>query len=109
MDFDWLQMVKAGIALVRGPALPATVVGWSAVVAIALVSTVAAITWFFAGLKRIGPTQASTLSTVVPAVTVALAALILDERIALTQLVGGALSLVTVVLLARASPPPAAT
>jgi drug/metabolite transporter (DMT)-like permease len=66
------------------------------------VSTVAAITWFFAGLKRVGPTRASTLSTVEPAVTVALAALMLDERIALVQLAGGALILAAVVLLARA-------
>jgi len=94
----------AAIALVRGPALPATAVGWSAIVAIALVSTVAAITWFFAGLKRIGPTQASTLSTVEPAVTVALAAIVLDERIAAIQLAGGALICAAVVLLARAGP-----
>ena len=91
----------AALALVRGPALPAGATGWIAAVAIALVSTVAAITWFFAGLKRVGPTSASTLSTVEPAVTVALAALVLDERIAAVQLAGGALILAAVVLLAR--------
>ena len=63
---------------------------------------VAAITWFFAGLKRIGPTRASTLSTVEPAVTVALAAIFLGERIAPMQMAGGALILAAVVLLARA-------
>ena len=90
------------LALFRGPALPAGATGWAAAVAIALVSTVAAITLFFAGLSRIGPTRASTLSTVEPAVTVALAALVLDERIAAVQLAGGALILAAVVLLARA-------
>jgi len=90
------------LALVRGPALPASATGWTAAFAIALVSTVAAITWFFAGLRRVGPTQASTLSTAEPAVTVALAALVLDERIALVQIAGGALILAAVVLLARA-------
>jgi drug/metabolite transporter (DMT)-like permease len=94
----------ATLALVRGPSLPATAGGWSAVVAIALVSTVAAIPWLFAGLKRIGPTRASTLSTVEPAVTVALAAIVLDERIAAIQLAGGALICGAVVLLARAGP-----
>ena len=89
------------LALVRGPAWPASATGWTAAAAIALVSTVAAITWFFAGLKRVGPTRASTLSTVEPAVTVTLAALILDERIALVQLAGGALILAAVVMLAR--------
>ena len=55
----------------------------------------------FAGLRRIGPTRASTLSTIEPVVTVALAALVLDERIASIQLGGGALILVAAVLLAR--------
>ena len=91
------------LALARGPALPASAGGWAAVAAIALLSTVAAITWFFAGLKRIGPTRASTLSTVEPAVTVALAAIVLDERIAAVQLLGGALILAAVVLLARSA------
>ena len=64
--------------------------------------TFTAITWYFAGLTRIGPTRASTLSTVEPAVTVALAAIFLGERIAPMQMAGGALILAAVVLLARA-------
>ena len=95
----------AALALARGPAFPASAVGWSAVLAIALVSTLAAITWFFAGLKRIGPTRASTLSTVEPAVTVALAAILLGERISAMQMAGGALILAAVVLLARPGAP----
>jgi len=71
------------------------------------VSTLAAITWFFAGLKRIGPTRASTLSTVEPAVTVALAAIFLGERISAVQMAGGALILAAVVLLARPGAPDA--
>jgi drug/metabolite transporter (DMT)-like permease len=92
----------ATLALWRGPSWPASATGWMAAGAIALVSTVAAITWFFAGLRRIGPTRASTLSTVEPAVTVALAAIVLDERIAPVQLAGGALILAAVILLSRA-------
>jgi drug/metabolite transporter (DMT)-like permease len=98
----------ATLALARGASLPASASGWAAVAAIALVSTVAVITWFFAGLKRIGPTRASTLSTVEPAVTVALAALVLDERIAAVQLAGGAMICAAVVLLARSRGDPAA-
>jgi drug/metabolite transporter (DMT)-like permease len=86
---------------VRGPAWPQTAAGWLAIVAIALVSTVAAITLYFAGLERIGPTRASTLSTLEPLVTVTLAALVLGESIAPAQLAGGALILAAVVLLAR--------
>jgi drug/metabolite transporter (DMT)-like permease len=94
-------------ALVRGPAWPQAASGWLAIAGIALVSTVAAITLFFAGLERIGPTRASTLSTVEPLVTVTLAALLLGETFAPVQLVGGALILLAVVLLARAHADPA--
>ncbi len=95
--------VFVAAALVRGPQWPQTPAGWAAVVGIALVSTVAAITLYFAGLERIGPTRASTLSTVEPLVTVTLAAIVLGETIAPIQLAGGALILVAVVLLARAA------
>jgi drug/metabolite transporter (DMT)-like permease len=88
-------------ALIRGPQWPQTTAGWLAVLAIALLSTVAAVTLYFAGLQRIGPTRASTLSTLEPLVTVTLAAVVLDERIAPVQMAGGALILVAVVLLAR--------
>ena len=89
-------------ALARGPQWPQTPAGWLAVLAIALLSTVAAVTLYFAGLQRIGPTRASTLSTLEPLVTVTLAALALGERIAPVQMAGGALILAAVVLLARA-------
>jgi drug/metabolite transporter (DMT)-like permease len=95
-------------AAARGPQWPQTTVGWLAVIGIALISTVAAITLFFAGLARVGPTQASTLSTIEPLFTVLLAAVLLGERIAPLQLAGGALILGAVLLLARAPrvPPP---
>lgn len=89
-------------AIVHGPQWPRTAAGWIAVAAIALVSTVAAITLYFAGLERIGPTRASTLSTIEPLVTVTLAALVLGETIAPVQLAGGALILAAVVVLAGA-------
>ncbi len=89
-------------AFVRGPQWPQTSAGWLAVLAIALLSTVAAVTLYFAGLQRIGPTRASTLSTLEPLVTVTLAALVLGESIAPVQMAGGALILTAVILLARA-------
>jgi drug/metabolite transporter (DMT)-like permease len=98
--------------IVRGPQWPQDAAGWIAVMAIALVSTVVAITFYFAGLERVGATRAATLSTVEPVVTVTLAAVVLGEGIAPVQLAGGALILVAVVLLARAgqsaSPAPSA-
>lgn len=94
-------LVFVGAALVRGMHWPQSVAGWGAVGAIALVSTVIAITLFFAGLARVGATRAATLSTVEPIVTVVLGALILDERITPVQVAGGALILSAVWMLAR--------
>jgi drug/metabolite transporter (DMT)-like permease len=88
-------------AAARGPRWPATPAGWLAVAAIAIVCTVVAITLFFIGLARIGPTQSSTLSTIEPLFTVLLAALTLGETIEPLQMAGGALILGAVVLLAR--------
>ena len=63
--------------------------GWLA--GIALVSTVGAVSLFFAGLKRVGPTTASILSTAEPVTTVVLAFLIFGESLGPVQLAGGAL------------------
>ncbi|MDP9405327.1 MAG: DMT family transporter [Actinomycetota bacterium] len=90
------------IATVQRPAFPQSAAGWAAAGAIALVSTVVALVTFFAGMERIGVTDASTLSTLEPVVTVGLAAVVLGERILPLQLLGGALILCAVVLLARA-------
>src|SRR5262249_26468434 len=80
---------------------PRSALGWAAILGSVLIATVLGTLTFFAGLARVGPTTASTLSTIEPAVTVALAALILSETIAPLQLLGGALILVAVVALAR--------
>ena len=63
---------------------------------LAVVSTVGAIGLFFAGLRRVGPTAASILSTLEPVVTVALAFVAFGESLGLAQLAGGALVLVAV-------------
>lgn len=90
------------IVVTQRPSFPSTAGSWAAVGAIALVSTVVAITTFFAGMARLGAAEASTLSTIEPVVTVALAAVVLDERISAAQLAGGALILAAVILLAGA-------
>jgi drug/metabolite transporter (DMT)-like permease len=94
-------LVYAIIAWARGPVWPGTAAGWVAVACVAVVSTVIAIGGFFAGMERIGPTSASTLSTVEPAVTVCLAASFLGEKIAPLTIAGGVLILAAVVVLAR--------
>lgn len=96
--------VYGAIVAVQGPHFPTTPTGWMAVFAVAVISTVVAIVTFFAGMERIGPTNASTLSTLEPVVTVVLAAIILKEAIGPLQVLGGAFILSAVVLLARLKP-----
>jgi drug/metabolite transporter (DMT)-like permease len=93
--------VYAIIAPIHGLAFPGSALGWIAVLAIALISTVISFVTFFAGLKRIGPTNASTLSTFEPIVAVALAAIVLGETITPVQALGGLLILIAVVILSR--------
>ena len=95
-------LVYAAVGSVRGLHLPATRGGWAAAVAIAIVCTVLAIAFFLAGLERLGPVHASIYSTVEPAFTLLLAAVVLGERVTLSRLCGGAIILGTVVMLARA-------
>jgi drug/metabolite transporter (DMT)-like permease len=72
---------------------------WLWLVLVAFVSTVLPVSAFFAGLRRVGPSEAAILSTFEPPVTVALAFLALGERLTPAQLAGGALVLAAVVLL----------
>ncbi len=76
-----------------------TVPGWGWLACLAVVSTVASISLFFAGLRRVGPTTASILATVAPLVTVLLAFLAFGETLGPAQLAGGALVLAAVLAL----------
>ena len=71
--------------------------GWLA--SLAAVSTVGAVSLFFAGLQRVGPTTASILSTAEPLTTVLLAFLAFGESLGPVQLGGGALVLGAVLVL----------
>jgi drug/metabolite transporter (DMT)-like permease len=71
--------------------------GWLA--GIAAVSTVGALGLFFAGLRIVGPTTASILSTAEPLTAVLLALLVFGEALGAVQLAGGALVLGGVLVL----------
>jgi drug/metabolite transporter (DMT)-like permease len=88
------------------PSFPTTGGGWAAVVAIALVCTVFAGMTFLAGLHRVGPADASTLSTVEPVVSVVLSAIVIGEAVNGWTLVGGAMVLGAVVAISRSSESP---
>ena len=96
----------AAIVLTAGSALlgelrPAelTAAGWGWLTCLAAVSTVGAISLFFAGLRRVGPTTASILATVEPVVTVGLAFAVFGETLGPIQLAGGGLVVVAVLVL----------
>jgi drug/metabolite transporter (DMT)-like permease len=93
----------------KGPLWPTSANGWLVVAATVLIATVIPVVTFLAGLKRIGPTDASMLSTLEPVVTVLLAAWLLDEQLQWTTLLGGALILIAVIALTRSELRPVAT
>ena len=92
------------IALGRGSPLPASATGWTAVLAMAIVSTPVAIVAFFAAVRRIGATAAAVGSTLEPLFTVALSFAFLDERLSPAQLAGGAMTVAAVAWLATRRP-----
>jgi drug/metabolite transporter (DMT)-like permease len=99
-----LVCTGAAVTLLLGSALVGefhpgelTAAGWGWIACLAVVSTVLAITLFFAGLERVGPTMAAILSTVEPLVTIALTFAIFGEKLGAIQLLGGALVLAAVV------------
>jgi drug/metabolite transporter (DMT)-like permease len=67
--------------------------------AIVLFSTIMALGTFLAGMRKVGPTTASLLSTLEPVFTVVLALLLLEEQLSIIQLLGGILVLAAVILL----------
>lgn len=94
-------LVYGGAATAEGLALPRSLEAWLAVLAIAIFSTLLAILGFFKGLEKLGASDASTLSTLEPLVTIGLALLVLGETITGLQLGGGALILAAVIYLVR--------
>lgn len=87
--------------LLEGPQPPQSLDGWMAVVAIAIFSTLMPIVFFFAGMRHLGASDASTLSTLEPVVTLILAYLFLGETLGALQTFGAILVIVAVVVLTK--------
>jgi drug/metabolite transporter (DMT)-like permease len=96
------------LVLARGLHVPVRLEAWGALLGLALVSTVLPILTFYAGMQRLGAAQAAILSTAEPILTLILAALLLDERLSATQILGGGLILGSVLLLQLRGSPDAA-
>jgi drug/metabolite transporter (DMT)-like permease len=94
-------VVYGALTALRGPHWPTSANGWLIVAATVFIATVIPVATFLAGLKRIGPTDASMLSTLEPVVTVLLAAWLFAETLQPITLFGGALILIAVIVLTR--------
>lgn len=92
---------NSALALAGGAGLPGNATAWLAIGAIALFSTVMAVAAFLIGIKHVGPSQGSILSTLEPVITLCLGVALLGESITASQLLGGAMVLAAVILLAR--------
>jgi len=97
--FTSAAAVYGTLTAVNGAHLPASSSGWWSMAGIVIAATVIPVTTFLAGLERIGPTNASLLSTLEPVVTVLLAAWLFGEHLERITLVGGALILAAVIIL----------
>lgn len=84
---------------IRGPHWPTTQNGWLAISGIAVIATLLPVATFLGGLKIVGATDASLLSTLEPVVTVVLAAMILGEKVQPLMIAGGVLILAAVLLI----------
>ncbi len=76
--------------------------GWVATLSLTLLSTVVPILAFLKGIQLVGVGTATILSTAEPVVTIGLAMVVLGERLAPVQLLGGAFVLGALALLTKA-------
>ena len=99
----WLMLTAA--ALLQGSlfALAETTWrGWGAVVFLGMFGTALAFTWYAEAVQRIGATRSAVFINLVPVSAVLLGALLLDERLGVAVLAGGALVIVGVIITNRA-------
>jgi len=99
--FAFAGLVYGGLTVVNGAHLPSGPGGWGIIAGIVVMATVIPVVTFLAGLQRIGPTNASMLSTLEPVVTVLLSTIIFHDVLKPVTLIGGGMILGAVVLLTR--------
>ena len=85
------------------PALPQDATGWIAIGGAAVVSTILAMGFFFAGVSRIGPGEAAVFSTIEPVVSIAVGVIALQEQLTMARMIGAFCVLTGVAVLAQLS------
>jgi drug/metabolite transporter (DMT)-like permease len=96
----WLSDLALGLP-VTPDRIPTA--AWPGLVGVGVVATFVAIQTFYAGARRIGAAEAALVSTIEPAWTIALAALLFGQTLAPIQLAGGVLIIIGVIV-AQAPP-----
>lgn len=89
------------VLLWRGSSFPGSSAGWSAVAAVALLSTVVAMVGLFIGMRLLGASDAASLSTLEPLVTIAAASVFLDEQLSAMQVLGALVVISAAVWISR--------
>lgn len=74
---------------------------WVSLFYVGALGTVAAFIWYYQGIQSVGPARTAVFTNLVPVAAVLLSALILDEPILISMLVGGALCILGVSLTNR--------
>ncbi|MBK5305160.1 MAG: EamA family transporter [Frankiaceae bacterium] len=97
-------LVYDALALATRAPLPSSAAAWTALAGVTVLGTVVAVAAFFAALALLGPSDTAVLSTMEPVVSVGVAAVALGETLSPVQLVGGALVVGAVIVLARTPP-----
>ncbi len=92
-------VLMVGVILVRGLVWPSNAAGWGSLLALVGFSTVLPIFTFYAGMQKVGAARAAILSTVEPLLTVMLAVVVRGETLVALQMLGGALILLSVIVL----------
>lgn len=103
-----IVMIGASVAhVVMWPvhrsSLPQDGVGWAAAVGAAVISTIIAMGFFFAGVARMDAGEAAVLSTIEPVVSIIVGIVALDEMVNTSKVVGAVAVLAGVAVLAHFS------
>lgn len=101
-------MIGAALAnviawLITRADLPSDVQGWSAAFAAAIISTIIALGFLIIGIQRIGPGQASVLSTIEPVVSITVGVIALNESLTAVRVLGAILVVIGVAMMAQAA------
>jgi drug/metabolite transporter (DMT)-like permease len=102
----WGLLLLSMGAVNQLPMLDTTKLTWqvlSAIVFLGIFGTVIGFVWYYEGVKTIGPARTAVFNNLVPVFGVSLSALLLNESILISMIVGGVLTIAGVSLTNRTS------